>query len=66
MPIVTVTDELSSTISTPRLFKALIVDADNLIPQIAPLAIKSIDTLHGNGGPGTIKQINFAPGLILN
>ncbi|KAL7104887.1 hypothetical protein ACP275_07G009800 [Erythranthe tilingii] len=59
---VTVTEEFTSAVSAPRLFKALILDSDNLIPQIAPQAIKNVEILQGDGGPGTIKQINFAPG----
>lgn len=64
MGTVTVTEEFTSTISAPRLFKALILDSDNLIPKIAPQALKSVEILEGNGGPGTIKQINFAEGLL--
>ncbi|KAI3469330.1 hypothetical protein Pfo_025993 [Paulownia fortunei] len=62
MGIVTDIEEFTSSIPAPRLFKALILEADNLIPKIAPQAIQNIEILEGNGGPGTIKQINFAPG----
>ncbi|XP_057809692.1 major allergen Pru ar 1-like [Salvia miltiorrhiza] len=62
MSTVTFTEEFSSPIAAPRLFKALIVDGDNLIPKIAPQAIKNVEILEGNGGPGTIKKINFAEG----
>ncbi|XP_059630136.1 major strawberry allergen Fra a 1.07-like [Cornus florida] len=44
------------------LFKTLILDSHNLIPKLMPQAIKSIDITHGNGGAGSIKQINFAEG----
>lgn len=64
MSTVTFTEEFTSTVAAPRLFKALIVDGDNLIPKIAPQALKNIEILEGNGGPGTIKKINFAEGLI--
>ncbi|KAD6453662.1 hypothetical protein E3N88_08368 [Mikania micrantha] len=56
----TFTDEFTSPVSATRLFKALILDAHNLYPKITPLGIKSIDTIEGDGGPGSIKQINFA------
>ncbi|XP_076948914.1 major allergen Pru ar 1-like [Bidens hawaiensis] len=57
--VITFTDEFTSTIPATRLFKALILDAHNLYPKITPLGIKSIDTVEGDGGPGSIKQINF-------
>ncbi|KAM7463116.1 hypothetical protein LguiA_031237 [Lonicera macranthoides] len=62
MGVVTYTDEFASPVSAPRLFKALIVDADNLIPKIIPQAVKSIETIEGDGGPGSIKQMNFIEG----
>ncbi|MFQ6658776.1 hypothetical protein Gotur_027894, partial [Gossypium turneri] len=54
-------DEYSSTIPPARLFKALILDSHNLIPKLMPLAIQSIE-ISGDGGAGTIRQINFAEG----
>ncbi|KAK8979959.1 hypothetical protein V6N11_061703 [Hibiscus sabdariffa] len=54
-------DEYTSTIPPARLFKALIVDSHNLIPKLMPLAIKSIE-ITGDGGAGSIRQINFAEG----
>ncbi|XP_034685160.1 major allergen Pru ar 1-like [Vitis riparia] len=62
MGVVTYTDELTSPVPAPRLFKALILEADSLLPKVVPQAIKSIETVEGNGGPGTIKQLNFAEG----
>ncbi|KAL1548133.1 Major allergen Mal d 1 [Salvia divinorum] len=62
MSTVTFTEEFSSTVAAARLFKALILDGDNLIPKIAPQALKNIEILEGNGGPGTIKKINLAEG----
>ncbi|KAM0010139.1 putative Bet v I/Major latex protein [Helianthus debilis subsp. tardiflorus] len=58
--VTTFTDEFTSPVPAARLFKALILDAHNLYPKITPLGIKSIDTIEGDGGPGSIKQINFA------
>lgn len=54
--------ENTSVIPPARLFKALIVDADNLIPKILPQAIKSTETVSGNGGPGTTKKVHFGKG----
>ncbi|KAI3494551.1 hypothetical protein L1887_40683 [Cichorium endivia] len=59
MAVTTFSSDFTSPIPAARLFKALILDAHNLFPKITPLAIKSIDTLEGDGGPGSIKQINF-------
>ncbi|XP_010024736.2 major strawberry allergen Fra a 1.08 [Eucalyptus grandis] len=59
---VTFTEEFSSSVPAPRLFKALIIDGDNLMPKIMPQAIKSVELIHGDGGPGSIKQMNFADG----
>lgn len=66
MGAITVTEEVNSPVSALRLFKALILDADNLIPKIVPQAVKNVDKIEGDGGPGTIKQLNFAEGLLLN
>ena len=54
--------ETVSAVPPARLFKALVLDADNLIPKIAPQAIKSVDILEGNGGPGTVKKSSFGEG----
>ncbi|CAA2962027.1 PR-10 type pathogenesis-related [Olea europaea subsp. europaea] len=62
MGAITVTEEVNSPVSALRLFKALILDADNLIPKIVPQAVKNVDKIEGDGGPGTIKQLNFAEG----
>ncbi|XAR48670.1 hypothetical protein NMG60_11031561 [Bertholletia excelsa] len=32
------------------------------MPKIVPQAIKSIEIIQGDGGPGTIKQLNLAEG----
>jgi hypothetical protein len=62
MGVHTLSDEFSSPVPAPKLFKALILDADNLLPKLMPQAIKSIDTVEGNGGPGTIKKITIIEG----
>ncbi|XP_059631879.1 major strawberry allergen Fra a 1.06-like [Cornus florida] len=65
MGVTTISEEYTYTIPTARLFKASILDSHNLIPKLMPQAIKGIE-IQGNGGAGSIKQINFAAGSTLN
>ncbi|KAH7521649.1 hypothetical protein FEM48_Zijuj07G0055500 [Ziziphus jujuba var. spinosa] len=53
------TQEFTSSIPPARLFKAFVLDADNLFPKIAPNAVKSVEIIDGDGGAGTIKKITF-------
>ncbi|KAE9594933.1 putative START-like domain, Bet v I type allergen [Lupinus albus] len=62
MAVLTLTDESTSIVQAERLFKALILDAHNLIPKLLPQAIKKVEVVEGNGGPGTIQQITIAEG----
>ncbi|KAD5803179.1 hypothetical protein R6Q59_024564 [Mikania micrantha] len=64
MGVVTYTDEHISPVSPSRIFNASIVDSHNLMPKILPDAIKSIEIIKGDGGAGSIKQINFAGGWV--
>uniref|UniRef100_A0A5B7CCJ2 Putative major allergen Pru ar 1-like n=1 Tax=Davidia involucrata TaxID=16924 RepID=A0A5B7CCJ2_DAVIN len=66
MGIITVTEEYTSPIPPARIFKALILDSDTLIPKLMPHAIKSIEVIQGDGGAGSIKQINFTEGSAFN
>ncbi|GMY27841.1 major allergen Pru ar 1-like [Fagus crenata] len=59
MGVFTYEAETNTVIPPARLFKAFVLDADNLIPKVAPQAIKSSEIIEGNGGPGTIKKITF-------
>ncbi|XP_040373418.1 major allergen Pru ar 1 [Rosa chinensis] len=63
MGVTTYTDEYTSPIPPCRLFKALVLEADILVPMLMPEALKSIDTIQGDGRAGSIKQINFAEGI---
>ncbi|PRQ19011.1 putative START-like domain, Bet v I type allergen [Rosa chinensis] len=45
MSVFTYETEFSSVIPPARLFKAFVLDADNLIPKIAPQAVKSAEKL---------------------
>ncbi|CAN6693686.1 unnamed protein product [Malus baccata var. baccata] len=62
MSSISLSQEFTSPVAADRLFKALIIDSHNLIPKLMPQAIKSIEIIHGDGGAGSIKQINFAEG----
>ena len=62
MGVFTYETETTSAIPPAKLFKAFVLDADNLIPKVAPHAIKSAEIIEGNGGPGTIKKITFGEG----
>ena len=64
MGITTFTKEYASPIPPSRLFKASIIDSHNLIPKLMPQGIKSIEFVEGDGGVGSIKQINFVEGQI--
>ncbi|XP_043704510.1 major allergen Pru ar 1-like [Telopea speciosissima] len=59
MGVTTITNEFNCPIPAARIFKAAILDAHNLLPKILPDKIKSIE-IHGDGGAGSIKQINLA------
>ncbi|KAF3437742.1 hypothetical protein FNV43_RR20498 [Rhamnella rubrinervis] len=54
--------ENTSVIAPARLFKSLILDADSLIPKVVPQAVKNTEIVSGNGGPGTIKKVQFGEG----
>jgi len=61
MGVTTYTHEATSTVSPTRLFKALVVDADNLIPKLMP-NVKNVET----EGDGSIKKMNFVEGNIIS
>lgn len=66
MGVITYTEDVTSPVPAAKMFKGLILDADKLIPKLMPQAIKSIELVEGEGGPGSITQINFAEGKLLN
>ncbi|KAL7104890.1 hypothetical protein ACP275_07G010000 [Erythranthe tilingii] len=59
MGVTKINQEFASPVSPGRLFKALILESSNLIPKLLPQFVKSIDTLEGSGGSGSIEQVNF-------
>ncbi|XP_062150338.1 major allergen Pru ar 1-like [Alnus glutinosa] len=62
MGVIAYTDEYTSPIPPARLFKALVIDAHNLIPKLLPQVVKSIQIIQGDGGAGSIRKITFAEG----
>lgn len=61
MGVVSYSMEVSTSIPPARMFKAFVLD-DNLVPSILPQAIKSVETVEGDGGAGTIKLVQFGDG----
>nr|QLB38125.1 pathogenesis-related protein 10 [Anacardium occidentale] len=62
MGVITFTEEFSSPVPARRLFKAFVLDFDNLLPKLMPQVFKNIETIEGDGGPGTIKKLNISEG----
>ncbi|XP_047943026.1 major strawberry allergen Fra a 1-3-like [Salvia hispanica] len=62
MGAITYDIEIPSSISAAKIFKAVVLDVDTLVPKIMPQAIKSVEILEGDGGIGTIKLIHFGEG----
>ena len=58
-----ITQRFKTGVTPDRMFKALILDSDNLIPKAAPQAVKSIETISGIGGPGSIKKVHLGEGI---
>ncbi|GLJ09512.1 hypothetical protein SUGI_0110950 [Cryptomeria japonica] len=54
--------EIVSAVEAKRLWNAVVKNAQTLFPKAAPQVFSSITTLSGNGGVGTINQVNFTPG----
>ncbi|XP_059647251.1 major strawberry allergen Fra a 1-2-like [Cornus florida] len=62
MGVISYDMEITSSIPPAKMFKAFVLDADNLIPKILPQAIKSVEIIQGDGGVGTIKLVTFGEG----
>ncbi|WCJ23358.1 Major strawberry allergen Fra a 1-A [Euphorbia peplus] len=54
--------ELSSSLPAAKLYKAMVLDADVILPKIMPQAFESVEIVQGNGGPGTVKKVTFGQG----
>ncbi|KAJ7955168.1 Major allergen d 1 [Quillaja saponaria] len=62
MGVFTFEHENTSVIPPARLFKALILEGNNLVTKVAPQVIKSIEVIEGDGGVGSIKKVTFYDG----
>ncbi|KAG5555179.1 hypothetical protein RHGRI_012648 [Rhododendron griersonianum] len=62
MAPITYDTEVTSSVPPAKLFKGFILDSDTLVPKVLPQAVKSVETLQGDGGAGTIKLITFGEG----
>lgn len=62
MGVTSFTEEFPCPIAPARIFKALMVDSKNLIPKLLPQFIASVDVIQGDGGAGSIEQVNFTEG----
>ncbi|CAI0451438.1 unnamed protein product [Linum tenue] len=49
----------SSNISAERMFNAVILEANTTYTTVFPQMVKTIETIQGDGGPGTIFEIAF-------
>ena len=57
--------ELTSSIPPTKMFKALVLDADNPLPKILPQAINCTEIPEGDGGVGTVKLPTSGEGKFL-
>ncbi|KAL2242585.1 UNVERIFIED_CONTAM: putative intracellular pathogenesis-related protein T1 [Sesamum indicum] len=62
MAVIKYPQEIKVGVSPKRMFKAMVTESYTILPKIMPVAIKSIELLHGDGGAGTIRQTNFPDG----
>ncbi|GLJ16156.1 hypothetical protein SUGI_0269590 [Cryptomeria japonica] len=62
MVVGSISNEIESTVEAKRLWNAFVKDAHNLLPKLAPQIFSRITLLQGDGGVGTIRQINFIAG----
>ncbi|OMO58384.1 hypothetical protein COLO4_34692 [Corchorus olitorius] len=59
MGVTSFSQEFTCPVAAPRMFKALIIESSTLIPKLLPQFIKSVDVIQGDGGAGSIEQVNF-------
>ncbi|XP_062108679.1 major allergen Pru av 1-like [Humulus lupulus] len=62
MGVFTYESEITCSATPARIFKAYVLDGDNLVPKVSPQAVKQVEILEGDGGPGTIKKVTFGEG----
>ncbi|KAI9195702.1 hypothetical protein LWI28_017313 [Acer negundo] len=62
MGVFTYEREVITEIPAAKLFNAVVLEGDTLLPKIIPQAIKNVELIEGDGGPGSIKKITFGEG----
>ncbi|KAI3777167.1 hypothetical protein L1987_46963 [Smallanthus sonchifolius] len=62
MTSVTIKVEVASQLSADKIFKAF-ADLDKIAPKVHPQYFKSIETVKGDGGVGTIKVFTFGDAI---
>ncbi|XP_009594720.1 pathogenesis-related protein STH-2-like [Nicotiana tomentosiformis] len=62
MGITTYTQDIATLVAPDRVFKALVLDAENVVPKLMPKAVKNIEIVEGDGGAQSIKKMNFVEG----
>ncbi|XP_042047396.1 major strawberry allergen Fra a 1-2-like [Salvia splendens] len=59
MGVTKISQEFASPVAPARAFRALILESNTLLPKLLPQFIKSVELLQGDGGVGSIEQVNF-------
>ncbi|KDP36251.1 hypothetical protein JCGZ_09816 [Jatropha curcas] len=62
MRIVTYEGQIEISLPPAKLFKMIILESEKNVSKVLPDAVKSYETLQGDGGPGTIKKTTFGDG----
>ncbi|MGR2462268.1 pathogenesis-related BetVI family protein [Salmonella enterica] len=62
MGVLTFTDETTSTVAPAKLFKALVLDVDTIVPKVIPV-FKSVEFVEGDStAVGAVKKITINEG----
>ncbi|GLJ10573.1 hypothetical protein SUGI_0130940 [Cryptomeria japonica] len=61
MVVVSISHDIETPLEAKTLWNAFVKDGHNLLPKQAPELFASVTFLQGEGGVGSIKQINFTP-----
>ncbi|WCJ23361.1 Major strawberry allergen Fra a 1-A [Euphorbia peplus] len=59
MAVVTFETVVECALPPSRIFKAVVYKLTDLLTTVMPEVIESVDVIQGNGGVGTIRQVNF-------
>ncbi|KAK4354870.1 hypothetical protein RND71_027064 [Anisodus tanguticus] len=59
MGVTTYTQDIATLVDPARVFRGLVLDADNLVPKLMSQVVRNIETVEGDG---CIKKMNFVEG----